>query len=139
MASVQTEQLTVPQAANELGMTPDGVYKLIQRGKLQAVRTSARKTRITRDALDQYVRGQQATLERFAVPVTDYDTLHQQFVERTGLTPEQWLARWKRDEIADTPENMTLVVRAVALHGRAGKAPIDAPAEHPWAVAAFSS
>src|SRR4051794_4867697 len=99
MASVQTEPLTVPQAADELGMSADGVYKLIQRGKLHAVRTSARKTRITRTALTEYIQRQQATVERFRAtdPVTDHETLHQQFVEQTGLTPEQWLAKWKSD------------------------------------------
>lgn len=122
MAQTQTEtlDLTVPQAAGRLGMTPDGVYKLIQRGKLDAVRLSARKTRVSQQALDAYIARHQATVAQFRdqTPTGDVRVPREQFLEQTGQTPEQWLAAWKRDEIADTAENGQLLVRAVAL--RAG-------------------
>ena len=119
MAQTQTEtlDLTVPQAAERLAMTPDGVYKLIQRGKLEAVRFSARKTRVSQKALDAYIAQHQAAVQQFRdrAPTGDSRVLRERFLEQTGQTPEQWLAAWKRDEIADTAENGQLLVRAVAL------------------------
>jgi len=119
MAQTQTEilDLTVPQAAERLAMTPDGVYKLIQRGKLDAVRVSARKTRISQKTLDAYIAQHQASVQqlRDRVPTGDSSVLRERFRGQTGQTPEQWLAAWKRDEIADTAENGQLLVRAVAL------------------------
>ena len=118
----QTLNLTVPQVGERLGMTPDGVYKLIQRGKLDAVRFSARKTRVSQEALDAYIAQHQATVQRFRdrTPRGDPRVLRERFLEQTGQTPEQWLAAWKRDDIADTAENGQLLVRAVALREDTG-------------------
>ncbi len=120
----QTLNLTVPQVGERLGMTPDGVYKLIQRGKLDAVRFSARKTRVSQEALDAYIAQHQATVQRFRdrTPTGDPRVLRELFLEQTGQTPEQWLAAWKRDDIADTAENGQLLVRAVALRQATGAA-----------------
>lgn len=53
--SVEDQRLlTVAEVADQLQMTPDGVYKLIQRGKLEAVRISERKTRIPESAFNRY-------------------------------------------------------------------------------------
>ncbi len=124
----QTVNLTVPQVGERLGMTPDGVYKLIQRGKLDAVRFSARKTRVSQEALDAYIAQHQATVQRFRdrTPTGDPRVLRERFLEQTGQTPEQWLAAWKRDEIADTAENGQLLVRAVALREDPGPAALAA-------------
>jgi excisionase family DNA binding protein len=136
----QTAQMTITQVAARLDMTPDGVYKLIQRGKLEAVRVSARKTRVTPEALERFIAGQQAAVTRFqdAAPTAEPDELRRSFIEVTGRSPEHWLDAWKRDEIADTSPNMRLLVRAVALREHAGQAPIRQPEQHPWAQAAFS-
>jgi excisionase family DNA binding protein len=124
MAQTQTLDLTVPQVAERLGMTPDGVYKLIQRGKLDAVRRSARKTRVRQEALDAYIEQHQATVQRFRdrTPTGDLGVLRERFLEQTGHTPEQWLVAWKRDDIPDTAENGQLLARAVALREDAGAA-----------------
>ncbi len=139
MPETQPIHLTVPQVAAELGMTSDGVYKLIQRGKLAAERVSARKTRISPAALNEYTKRQQDAVLRFreATPVQDVGALRERFEAQTGRSPEAWLAAWKRDELEDTPENMHLLVRAAALRGGLNQAPISQPATHPWAVAAF--
>lgn len=140
MAQTQTGYLSVQEAADRLGMTPDGVYKLIQRGKLDVERVSARKTKVPEDALNRYMQAQQARVQRFRddAPVADVEALRQQFADATGRSPEDWLAAWKRDEIEDTPESMRLLVRAVALVGSDEKAPISDPDAHPWARAAFA-
>lgn len=109
--------LTVPEVASELAMTPDGVYKLIRRGKLKAVRVSERKTYVSRPALDAYrrrINGETPDLRR---PVSELslDELREGFEKETGLSPEEWIAQWKRDRIEDSAENMQLLVRAVGL------------------------
>lgn len=133
-------QLTIPQAAERLGMTPDGVYKLIQRGKLEATRVSARKTRIAGATLERYISAQQEAVRRFrdGMPPEEPAILRERFEVETGYAPEAWLTAWKREAIPDTPENMLLLVRAVALRGDAGAVPISRPEAHPWALAAFA-
>lgn len=140
MTQLQTAHLTIPQAAQRLGMTADGVYKLIQRGKLDAERLSARKTRISEAALDRYIEAQQAAVRRFRedAPVDDVDVLRRHFHDATGCWPEEWLSAYKRGEIDDTPENMRLLVRAAALAGGAGRGEADARAWAPAVLAATS-
>jgi excisionase family DNA binding protein len=132
--------LTIPEAAARLQMTPDGVYKLVQRGKLKAVRLSARKTRISRHALERYINATQAWVDRYLddAPVTDLNALRATFVATAGVSPEEWLTRWKRDEIADTPENMRMLVQAIALHGAELGLSLDHPDVAPWASAALA-
>jgi excisionase family DNA binding protein len=141
MTQLHTAQLTIPQAAERLGMTPDGVYKLIQRGKLEVERVSARKTWVPEAALDRYIEAQQAAVRRFREdpPVDEVGVLRERFRAATGYAPEEWLTAWKRDEIDDTPENMRLLVRAAALRGAAGEAPSSPRDAHHWARAVLSA
>jgi excisionase family DNA binding protein len=109
--------LTIPEVAAELRMTASGVYKLIQRGKLPAVRHSERGTRITRWALDAYQRRLNGDGPELARPrhTTDLATLRDQFVTEAGRSPEDWIARWKRNLVEDTAENSSRLVRALGL------------------------
>lgn len=113
----ESPYLTIPEVAVELQMTTSGVYKLIQRDKLPVVRHSERGTRVTRWALDAYRRrlnGEGPNRERPRAPV-DRAGLRKQFEEETGLTPEQWVARWKEERIEDSAENTSRLVRALGL------------------------
>ena len=114
-----TELLTIPEVAARLQMTPDGVYKLIQRGKLKAIRISERKTRIPPAALAEYEAATQAWVDRYLEEsaALAVDNPEESFTAATGRTPETWLAAWKRDEIEDTAENMQLLAHAAALVG----------------------
>ncbi len=141
MSIADDTYLTVPDVAARLEMTTDGVYKLIQRGHLASVRLSARKLRVPAAALQTY-------LEREAIEVkalrgtdeaSDSAKLRDEFITRTNSTPEAWLEAWKQDQLEDTPENMELLVRAVALRGAAANVPLSHPAVASWARAAFSS
>ena len=119
MTTVATEQLlTVTEVAEQLQMTTDGVYKLIQRGKLDAVRLSERKTRIPAASLARYTAATQAWVDRYldSQPTVDLDLLRTDFTNETSLSPEDWVATWKRNELDDTAENMQLLARAAALH-----------------------
>ena len=109
--------LTIPEVAERLQMTPDGVYKLIQRGKLKAIRISERKTRIAAAALAEYEAATQAWVERYLdeYAATAVDNPEEDFVSATGQTPDAWLAAWKRDELEDSAENMQLLAYAAAL------------------------
>ncbi len=111
----QHPYLKVAEVAAELEISPDGVYKLIKRGKLPAVRLSERGTRVPRVALDAYRRrlGGENQLPAFSqMSAPDSTAL---FMVDTGLTPFEWSRRWKASDLEDTPENMRLALRALSL------------------------
>jgi excisionase family DNA binding protein len=116
--SVEAQRLlTVGEVADRLQMTPDGVYKLIQRGKLEAVKLSERKTRVPEDAFNRYYARLEAWADRYlaAIPRITAEQARTEFEAATGQTPEAWLTAWKRDELEDTPENMSLLIRVSAI------------------------
>ncbi len=109
---------TISEVAAELDISPDGVYKLIRRGKLPAVRRSERGMRVSRVALDAYRRRLQQG--EFAVPIVSegsrhVDELCAEFVRETGFDAREWTRRWKADELEDSVENMRLALRAFSL------------------------
>ncbi len=114
MSTAETDYLTVPEVAQRLGMTPDGAYKLIQKGKIEAVRLSERKLRVPVAAFDRYTVELQRRITRdFANhSLATADVLRRDFIAEVGPTPEAWLAAWKRDEIEETVENLQMLVRA---------------------------
>jgi excisionase family DNA binding protein len=130
--------LTVAQVADVLGMSPSGVHKLIQRGKLPALRLSERGTRVARWALDAYVDALNGRGPDTSLPSDAFDPvrLRTRFEDDSGMTPEAWIAAWKRGKIEDSPEGSTRLVRALALRQRQDTPPALAR-DHPWAVAAF--
>lgn len=121
MSSADADYLTVPEVAQRLGMTPDGAYKLIQRGKIEAVRLSERKLRVPVAAFDHYTIEIQRRINRdFANhKLATADELRRDFIAEVGLAPEAWLAAWKRDEIGETVENLQILVRATNAHSAA--------------------
>lgn len=128
--------LTIAQVAEELGMTKAGVYKLIQRGKLPSDKTSERKTRVKRADLDQFINRHQSLATRRQAPLADPAVLRAEFEEQHDKTPEDWIEAWKHGEQEDTPEQMNILVRAVALRAYPGQEPaVATPAEHEWVFA----
>jgi excisionase family DNA binding protein len=121
MGTAETEYLTIPEVAQRLGMTPDGAYKLIQRGKLEAVRLSERKLRVPVAAFDRYTIELQRRIKRdFANhQIGTAEELRRDFIAEVGPTPEAWLAAWKRDEIEETLEALQILVRATVAHSAA--------------------
>ena len=116
---MQNAYLPIPQVAVELDISTDGVYKLIKRGKLPAIRRSERGMRVSRAALDAYQRRLHNGDMPSAFtpkPNTDMNTLHTEFERDTGLSPREWERQWKAEEIEDTTENMRLTIRAMTLH-----------------------
>jgi excisionase family DNA binding protein len=117
--TMQTAYLTVPQVAAELDISTDGVYKLIKRGKLPAIRRSERGMRVSRVAFDAYQRRlRNSETPSVSTPElnTEMDGLHAEFERDTGLSPREWERRWKAEEIEDSAENMRLTIRALTLH-----------------------
>jgi excisionase family DNA binding protein len=117
--TMQTAYLTVPQVAAELDISTDGVYKLIKRGKLPAIRRSERGIRISRVAFDAYQRRlRNSETPSVSTPElkTEMDGLYAEFERDTGLSPHEWERRWKAEEIEDSAENMRLTIRALTLH-----------------------
>lgn len=121
MSEMKPGFLTVEQVARELEMTKDGVYKLIKRGKLKAIRLSERNIRVSDVALAAYQRrvahgapGAPAP-PLPAVESRTYQELFEAFVRDTGRSPEQWCEAWKRDEVEDSAENQRRTMSALAL------------------------
>jgi excisionase family DNA binding protein len=127
---VQSAYLTVPQVAAELDMSSDGVYKLIKRGRLPAIRRSERGLRVSRVALAAYLRRlrqsevglQQGEVSQSEVSNAraretslDVDRLRAEFELETGLSPREWDRRWTAHELDDTAEHMRLTIRALGL------------------------
>jgi excisionase family DNA binding protein len=132
--------LTVPQVAAELDMSPDGVYKLIKRGRLPAIRRSERGLRVARVALAAYLRRlQQSGVSdvRAQEVGLDVDLLRAEFERETGLSPREWERRWQAHELEDTAEHMRLAIRALGLlvaerqqRSASGREPQRRPAAH---------
>jgi excisionase family DNA binding protein len=115
---MESAYLTVPQVAAELDMSPDGVYKLIKRGKLPTIRRSERGIRISRVALAAYLRRLQQGEVSDALEQEvsmDVGQLRAGFERETGCSPREWERRWKAQEIEDSAENMRLMIRALGL------------------------
>jgi excisionase family DNA binding protein len=118
-SSTRNAYLTVPQVAAELDISTDGVYKLIKRGKLPAIRRSERGMRVSRVAFDSYqrrLRHSETPATPIPKPNIDVDLLNAEFERETGLTPRTWERRWKAEEIEDSAENMRLAIRALTLN-----------------------
>jgi len=120
---MQGAYLTVPQVAAELDMSSDGVYKLIKRGRLPAIRRSERGLRVSRVALAAYLRrlrqgdASDARAQELGTREVglDMDLLRTEFERETGLSPREWERRWKAHELEDTAEHMRLAIRALGL------------------------
>jgi excisionase family DNA binding protein len=116
---MQTAYLTIPQVAAELDITTDGVYKLIKRGKLPAIRRSERGMRVSRMAFNAYQRRlhhSETPPASIPEPNIDVDRLTAEFEQETGLSPHTWERRWKSGKIDDSAENMRLAIRALTLN-----------------------
>ncbi len=113
-----TPYLRVAEVADDLGISTSGVYKLIQRGKLRAIRRSERGTLVPRIALDAYRRRlehQPSAPPPLAVEDVDLATRVQRFRDVTGSEPDGWIEAWKADRIEDTAENMRLLIQALGI------------------------
>lgn len=104
------ELLTVKQVAAELGISPDGVYKLISRGRLEYEARSAHNKRVRRSVLEAY-------RQSFAVPtrVRKMPEVLAEFSIASTLTPEEFERRWLARELEDTDENARLWAMARML------------------------
>jgi hypothetical protein len=119
MAFANHNYLTPAQTATELGMKDaHGVYKLIKRGKLPAIRVSEGRWAVARWALDAYkdrLAGRGPDLHFAVTPPEEIAARRERFKEETGLTPDTWVRRWKANQIEDNAENEDLLMKALQL------------------------
>jgi excisionase family DNA binding protein len=116
--SMASAYMPIPEVADELGISASGVYKLISRGKLPAIRRSERGLRVPRMAFDAYklrLQGHEAAVPPPVISTATLEESRAAFERETGLSPADWERRWKADEIEDSAENMTLAIRALGL------------------------
>lgn len=110
--------LTASEVAGELGISTSGVYKLIKRGKLPAIRRSERGMRVSRLALEAYRRRLQpggSSLHPIKYSDKSLDEARAEFEAETGMSPAEWERRWQAEQVEDSAENMRLTVRAMSL------------------------
>ncbi len=107
--------LTVAEVAAELEMTRDGVYKLIQRGKLDGVRRSERGLRVPQDALAAYQRRLRGRPRLLTIEFGDAVRAAERFTADTGISAVGWVQRWKADEIENTVDNAILTIQALIV------------------------
>jgi len=115
---MQSAYLSIPQVAAELDISTDGVYKLVKRGKLPAIRRSERGMRVSRAAFDAYqrrLRDGETTPVSTAEANVEIERENAEFERDTGCSPREWEHRWKTEEIEDSAENMRLAIRALTL------------------------
>jgi excisionase family DNA binding protein len=112
---MEARHLTVAEAAAELEMTNDGVYKLIKRGKLEGVRRSERGLRVPQAALAAYRRRLADRSRVLSIEITGTSRDVAAFHAAARASPAEWQRRWKADEIEDTFDNMILTIRALVL------------------------
>lgn len=113
-----TPYLRVAEVADELGISTSGVYKLIQRGKLRAIRRSERGTLVPRIALDAYQRRLTHGAPVPSPPAIEDDDVAtgiRRFRDATGSEPEEWVEAWRADRIEDTAENMRHLIQALGI------------------------
>jgi excisionase family DNA binding protein len=120
-----TPYLRVAEVADELGISTSGVYKLIQRGKLRAIRRSERGTLVPRIALDAYRRRLKHGAPVPSPPAIEDDvaTRARRFRDATGSEPDEWVEAWKSDRIEDTAENMRHLIQALGILAEQREAP----------------
>ena len=115
----ETPYLTVKEAAAALGMSEDGVRKLIRRQKLRAIKRSERKTLIPSPAFNAYVRklnGDAPQPLGMAVAEGALPERVTAFMLQAGKEPRQWLNDWLSAEPGqDDAESMDLAVSVVGL------------------------
>jgi excisionase family DNA binding protein len=118
--AAQSPYLTVKQAATELGISDDGVRKLIRNGKLRAIKRSERKTLIPRPAFCAY----QRKLNGVSIQPNGLKTIDGTLADRSAafkrdaaMSPQAWLDLQIRDGsfTYDTAEGMGLTVSAYGL------------------------
>ncbi len=129
--------LTIAEVAAELGITRAGVYKLVQRDQLKAIRRTERGMRVSRLALDAYrrrVEDGRGGPARGATRMVSLLELREEFVRETEMQPEEWERRWKAEEFEDSAQNMRLAIRALALRAAEHQAQATA-APQPWLIA----
>jgi excisionase family DNA binding protein len=116
----QSPYLTVKEASAELGISEDGVRKLIARQKLRAIKRSERNTLIPRPAFDAYLRkinGSSLTRPGRAQPVGDLSERLTAFELETGLMPADWLREWLAKDAADAVDDSMSMGLAVSACG----------------------
>ncbi len=100
---MEDELLTVPEVANELAISANGVYALLRRGRLPFEAKSAHGKRVRRSVLEAY----QHSINQPTVQRGYMDTLAE-FTLATDMSPAEFEREWMAREIESTPENTRL-------------------------------
>lgn len=120
MTEAERRYLKVEEVAHQLSLTESAVYKMCRRGEIPSVKFG-KAVRIPVDGLRRYEQLLRGELQPTYLGDPDPPrpgTLEEQldeFGRTAGTSPEEWIDRWRRDEILDTPENARIAIHALAL------------------------
>ena len=124
--------LKVDDVAGRLNMTASAVYKLCKDGTIPSIRIGTKTVRIPAAALEAYLRSLEGP-RTYAVDEAaeagggnlDEALMHrlESFHERTGMSPDEYITRWREGAIEDTPDTSRLAIEALGLRGVGDRAP----------------
>lgn len=120
---VNRQYLRADEVAEMLGMDVSGIYRMCRDRVLPSIRIGAKTVRIPRAGLDAFlarsVQGQVMVDSAMAAMTEDpAEALGRQasaFVERSGLSPHDFVDHWRSGDIADEPQNADLAIEALSL------------------------
>ncbi|MGH2902339.1 MAG: helix-turn-helix transcriptional regulator [Solirubrobacteraceae bacterium] len=111
MADVDQQYWKIKDFAEHFGLDKSTVYNQIERGEIRAIRIGRTALRIPTEEV-------QRVLDSFVAPREQPQDLRaraQDFQDRTGETPEDFAAAWRKGKIKDTPQNAGDAIEALAL------------------------
>jgi excisionase family DNA binding protein len=97
-----------------LDVSPSQIYRLVEAGDLEHVKVGQRTVRVPAASVALYL-GHSAPGTKSVREEADVETRARRFKERTGRTPADFIAAWRREEIEDTSEHNQDAMEALAL------------------------
>lgn len=133
MSTVESHYLKVSEVAARLSLEESTVYKMVRQKRLPSIRIGEKAVRIPAGALEAYLRRAENEGRPNPVVLRDGETSSgsrsladavEAFQRQTKLDPHSFVSAWKKGSIADSAENASLAIEALAL-----RAALDSQAE----------
>jgi excisionase family DNA binding protein len=117
MDRIDEHYMRVRDYAQRFNLSESAVYKKIDRGEIRAIRIG-KTVRIPSSEMERYLNPTEVLQQ--AGPPQDgqpprLDDRAAQFTKETGLTPAEYVERWRSGDIPDTPESARRAIEALAL------------------------
>ena len=117
MSNLDEHYMRVREYAERFSLSESAVYKKIERGEIRAIRIG-KSVRIPSSEMERYLTPTTLLEHRGAPRDVEPRGLQDraaQFEAQTGVSPREYVDRWRSSEIEDTPDNADLAIEALAL------------------------